>query len=362
MRRNVGLVLVALGALLFVLAPMLRFYAYPRVAVIGDLATEDGTPVPEACQTKGGATEVDKGEILISCSVSAGSNVEILDLEAIVSGSSNVTRTTDISSVRKVVPNVEEGTDEVAVWATGVNTTDAEGETVSAYEELVAFDRSTSQAVPGFNQYYWPSDERIDKKSLDHEGYYFKLPFNTQQQDYDYWDSSLQQTRPMVFDGEDEIDGMAVYRFVQEIEPSDIDDVSAPGSLFGLDEPSVEADRMYANTRTIWVEPNTGVVIRGQEEQDAYLEYEDQKGPVVTKGTIAFTDEQVAANVEQYTSKASALNLVRNVIPIWGGLAGVVLLVVGALMMRRPHQPRRAKKTVTESSDGEFDDLRDEVR
>ena len=40
MRRSIGLALVGLGVLMLVAAPLLRWYAYPRLAVVSDAATE----------------------------------------------------------------------------------------------------------------------------------------------------------------------------------------------------------------------------------------------------------------------------------------------------------------------------------
>jgi hypothetical protein len=76
---------------------------------------------------------------------------------------------------------------------------------------------------------------------------------------------------------EEEIEGVRVYRFKQTIEPTDIDlqasrgeseFTSVPGSLVGRpDKPSVKTNRMYSNVRTLWIEPETGVIVKAEEEQ-----------------------------------------------------------------------------------------------
>jgi hypothetical protein len=145
-----------------------------------------------------------------------------------------------------------------------------------------------------------------------------------------------------VFDGEDEIDGMTVYRFVQTIEPTVVSQLEVPGSLAGSAAPSIEADRTYANTRTLWIEPETGVIIRGQEEQDTVLVYRGEEVATITSGTIRYTDEQVQANVDEYRPLASQLNLVGNVLPLVLGILGVVGLIAGIVLLRSGYRPRRA--------------------
>lgn len=321
MRRKIGLILMGLGVLMLVLAPLSRWYAYPRLAVVPDDVAER---------------------------VSEGRDVTVLDLGAVVSGEGPITRVTDVRSVRKIIPDVDDGTGQVAVWETGVTTFDelgagatAQENVLSYYEERVAFDRHTAAGVGGRDQYYTPTGDERDLQQVNHNGYYFKLPFLTEEGDYQFWDSTIQQARPMVFAGEDQLSGLPVYRFVQHIEPQPVSAVEVPGALFGQRSPVV-ADRVYSNTRTIWVEPQTGAIIKGQEEQDSYLEFEGERGPAIIQGSIAYTDQQVAANVDEYAGLARTLEQVRTTLPIAALTAGAVLAIVGLVLARRPHRARRA--------------------
>lgn len=335
MRRTTGLILIAVGVLLLVLGPALRFYAYPRLAIVPNDQTQ---------------------------SVSVGDDVRILDIALVAEGADHPVRPMDVVSTRRVIPDVEAGDDEVAVWETGVNNVSSEdGETRSAYQERVAFDRHTGEAVSDpegetYGQYYLASPDDDDREPVEHTGWYFKLPFATEQTDYEFWDSTLQETRPAVFEGEDTVEGLAVYRFVQRIDPTVLPDGERdlPGALFGSDENTVTAERYYANTRTLWVEPNTGVIIRGQEEQNAYFQYEGEQ-LTITQGTIGYSDETVAANIDSYEGTASLLNLIRNVLPIVLPIVGLVLIVVGVLLTRDRQRPRRARSGDVPPSDGDGD-------
>lgn len=146
--RGVGLALIGMAAFLLVLAPMLRWYAYPRLAVVP--ADVDGTLV-----SVGDAT--------------------VFDID------DRAERRTDLTSIRTVRSDVSTGAGEVAVWDTFVKTMDAEGTTVSAQTERAAFDPHTGVALPGFG-------ENVDGDPVEHVGQVFKFPFGTEKRTYEFFD------------------------------------------------------------------------------------------------------------------------------------------------------------------------------
>jgi hypothetical protein len=270
-----------------------------------------------------------------------------------------VTRTTTVTSQRTITPDPAAGTDDLAVWDTTVTVTDAEGVQVSAFDERVAFDRRTSRSVAGHGQYYRPDADPAAEVEVDHTGHYFALPFDIGQGEYDLWDTTLQQTRPAVFAGEDEIDGLGVYRFEQEIEATQIAENVVPGRLFGAAEPSVTATRVYANTRTVWVEPRSGGIVRVREEPHVFLTYGEAEPVTVLKGAIADTDDTVAANVDRYADRSATLRLVGTTLPALALVLGVGILAGGLVLAwnRRRYRPKRAWGR-GDGEIGSFDDLR----
>ncbi|WP_116948527.1 DUF3068 domain-containing protein [Jiangella endophytica] len=333
MRRSIGLVLVGLGVLMLVLAPMSRWYAYPRLAVVSNDVAER---------------------------VSTGSDVTVLDLGAVVRQEPEVERVTDVRSVRRIIPDRGDSTDDTAVWDTSVTNFDGLGagatpeeNVLSYFEERVAFDRHTGDSVDGHDQYYTPTGERADRVEVDHEGYYFKLPFGTEERSYPFWDSTIQEARPMQFQNETTLEGLSVYVFQQVIEPTPVSALEIPGALFGQ-AGSIVADRIYSNTRTIWVEPHTGAIIKGQEEQDSYLDFEGTRGPTIVQGTLTYTDDQVTANIDEFSSSADRLELVRDTVPIAAAAGGLVFVVLGLLLARRGayHGKRRAPGLEDDGPDG----------
>ncbi len=303
MRRVIGYILLGLGAFLLVLAPLARFVIYPGVAK---------APIDA-----------------YSVGVSDGPDATIFsvaDLEEIE---------VDLTATRTTRGDVDASTDDVAVYDSFLNTADQDDETRSASVERAAIDRFSGQAVAGYG-------ENIDGEPVEHEGLVFKFPFNTQQEDYLWWDATLMAAAPIAFEAAEDLQGLEVYKFVQTIPPTTTGELDLPGDLVGSDEETVTADRVYANTRTLWIEPNTGAIIKGEEEQDSYFEVDGERAITATEVTIGYTEQTVTDNVEEYSTLGNLLNLVRNVIPIWGAIAGVVLVVGGFLLARGPREETEA--------------------
>lgn len=291
--RRVGLALIGLATFLLVLAPMLRWYAYPRLAVV--------------------PADIDRTLV----SVGDGTIVDIDD---------RAQRRTDITSTRIVRSDVATSNGEVAVWDSFVKTVDAEGTTVSAQTQRAAFDRHTGVAVPGF-------EGNVDGDPVQHVGQVFTFPFGTEKRTYELFDPTLAEARPAIYDGEDEIRGVTVYRFVQTIEPVAHATVEVPGSIVGSGFATVDAKRVYANVRTLWVEPETGVIIKGEERLSSALRFRGAT-VTITEATIGYDDRTVSDLATEYGDLANRLRLVRDTAPLATGALGVLVLA-GGLLIRR---------------------------
>ena len=320
--RKTGLALVGLGVFVLGLALLSRFYLYERLAV-----------VPEDYER---------------VNVSEGSNATIFDI------AEQKEITTDLVSTRNVVGEVkasEDASDDldrsIAVWQTLVYTTkpgatvDSENPPLSATHDSVAFDRHTGVVVDCCGNYLTSTadldsgvEERDDQTVI--QGQYYKLPFNAQKKTYQFWDGNLKDATDLVYKGTESIKGMTVYRYEQDIPPTDVGDITAPASFFGIDqEGDVTLDRIYANTRTLWVEPETGVIIRGQEAQDVVAQYNGQEVATLTNVLIGYNDETVKANIDDYEPLANQLKIVRVWLPLIGGVLGALLLIIGLVLLLR---------------------------
>lgn len=323
MRRVLGAVLVVLGALSFGFGVLAKPYLYDRLAVV---------PLDQD-----------------SVSVSEGTGVDALRAH-VVDGESRIDKLTGVRVVStrttKGIPGaVEERgvASDQAFWQTTVRSqAEVDGELVDlSYSDAgVSVDRRTGEATNCCGDYASAGDltdpDRVEPRI--YEGQYFKFPFGVEQRDYQWWDSGLRRASPISFVEEAEVDGVPVYVFRQELGPETIDTLEVPGSLFSPTEVgNVAADAVYSNTRTLWVEPVTGVVIDGNEEVSLTYEAEGFEPVARTVGTIGFSDETVAENASTWGPKASLLSFVDSWLTLIGIGVGIVLIAVGgALLIVQP--------------------------
>jgi hypothetical protein len=188
-------------------------------------------------------------------------------------------------------------------------------------------------------------DDPASQEPMTFKGLVFKFPFDVQQQDYTWWDSDVQRADPIEFQEVDEIDGLRVYVFRQTIGPEAVSEIDAPASLFTPASTSgdsstdteasdtITATEMYSNTRTLWVEPVTGVVIDGNEEIENVYEAAGYEPVAKTVGSIGFNAATVADNVSTWGSKSSLLSFVDNWLTLVGLAVGIVLAGIGAFLI-----------------------------
>ena len=300
--RKLGMVLLGFGAFLIVLAPMMRFYAYPHLA-----------KAPQAQNT-------------VSTLVGTGATIfDIGSLKEI---------TTDLTTKATTVGDVKAAEDEgknTVVWVTSSSTKSSDGVMRSRSIERSAFDATKAEAVNCCGEFV--SDVQGERRTVRHRGLLVKFPFRTEKKTYEWWDSTLEKPVPITYKSSTSVDGVKVYKFEQTIPPTKVGTQDTPLSLLGLSgSGNVTADSMYSNTRTLWVEPNTGVVIKRQEAQDNTIDYNGQPKITTTKVTTGFDDKTIKKNADKYGTEGHLLYLLRSVAP-WVSLAlGLICVVLGLLL------------------------------
>lgn len=322
MRRAIGVILVLLGSLFIGIGLLAKPYLYNQLAI---------APLDQR-----------------STSVSQGTNMNVL-YPHVVDGVPAIDKLTGVKvvSTREVVgiPGVANDAgvaDTDAFWQTTVQSqAEVDGSMVDlSYSDTgVSVDRRTGEATNCCGDYTSTGDltDPTSKKDITHEGLVFKFPFGVQKTTYQWWDADLERAVPIEFQGEEEINGTPVYVFKQTIAPEAIAALEAPASLFedGA-EGNVTATEMYANTRTLWVEPVTGVVIDGNEEVNTVYEADGYDPVAKTVGTIGFDDATVNKNAKDWGAKASLLSLIDNWLTIIGLVLGLALIGLGAYLLLRP--------------------------
>jgi hypothetical protein len=321
-RRIVSFVLLGLGVFAVALGLLLRFYAYPQLAK---------APLDNE------STSVAEGDGITALVVETVDGAPSPEIRDNLSLTSTTYVTGDLTR-----PEVKADGD-VAVYVEAIRIVDDTSDiTISASVRSLCVDRHTSEAVaPCVGQYIeQEQDKRVPGKrdQVQQPGLSFKFPFGTEQRDYQYYDLSARKAVTARFDGEETVQGLDTYRFVMNVPPTKIAEREVPGSLVGQpDEPSVETDMYYQVKRTVWVEPETGIIIVGQQEGKQELLAAGEEpggGTTVFEGKLRFNEKTVNDNVNRAEDGMSKLSLLTTW-PIVMWVLGAVLIALAVFFLVR---------------------------
>jgi hypothetical protein len=308
-RGKLGPILSGIGGFLLALAVLLNVYAYPKLAV---------APLDQESQSS-----------------LVGPDAVVFDIASLEEIETDVSVTAfTVGDVKAAQDHREKTGENVAVWKNATSTRSADNVLRSASIDRVAFDRFTGEAVDCCDSFTEVTAGNAEEITF--EGQIFKFPFQTQKKTYQWWDGTIREARPAEFVREENFKGIDTYVFKQVIEPTVWTQMEVPPSVVGeVGKESLMANRTYANTRTFWVEPETGVVLNRVEEQRATLQFEDEDRVTLTNADVRFSDETVKKNIDDYSSTPGLLKAVRVTLPIVLGVLGVLLVVVGLVIVRR---------------------------
>ena len=133
---------------------------------------------------------------------------------------------------------------------------------------------------------------------------------------------------------EETLEGVGTYVFRQTIPKAEVTQRASPRPCSATPPTgNVTATVNYGNVRTLWIEPNTGVLIKGQEEVEKSLTTDTYPELFTTKGTIAYSDATVKKNAEDWGSKGKTLGFVNGGLTIRSASsAGLLLLALGLFL------------------------------
>jgi hypothetical protein len=309
MRRVIAFTLTGLGAFLIVVAVLLR-------TVIADQVIK--FPINTYVVT-----------------TLLGSNVSYFSPSLVKPITGATMRVTDTV---KGDPNAS--TSSTAVWDEFTYLYDVTNAKVFNYSSRrAAFDRRTSQLVNccGANI---GGNKSIRQTGL--SGYVW--PFGTQKQTYNVFDTTLLRPMPYTYEGTGTIHGITVYRFVEQVAPTQAGTQTLPGSLVGSSQPSATLPQYYTATNTDWVDPVTGAILTVTETQQLLVR--DATGAhtlLLFDGTLAMTPQSIQQAVNLDKDGRNKLNLLKVVVPLVAGVLGIAALVTGILLARRRgDQPEEA--------------------
>jgi len=301
MRRIIGLALAGLGAFLLVAALLSRTYVVDQVVKF---------PLSTYVKT----TLLGKDVSYFSPSL----------VRPVTGATMQVTDTVEGDGAA--------GNSSTAVWDEFTYLYDTTNQVEFQYStRRAAFDRRTGELVDccGANI---SGNSAIRQTGL--SGYVW--PFDTQKQTYDVFDTTLLKPMPFRYAGTGTIQGIGVYRFVEQVAPTQTGTQNVPGSLVGSPERTVTLPQFYAATNTYWVDPRTGGVLNTTQKQKVYLrDASSGKDLLLFNGTIAMTPASVSTAVGLDAAGRTELDWFEIYGPLIAALAGLVALVAGIVLIRR---------------------------
>jgi hypothetical protein len=188
-----------------------------------------------------------------------------------------------------------------------VDDQDPDKRLVTAGTDRFATDRVTAVAV---------NDETyVGVGAEPHEGLVNKFPFDVEQKTYAIWDGLLGRAVDATYVGEEDIDGLAAYKFQVTV----------------VDEPAEISDGVsgtYSSDKVMWIDKGTGKIIDQTEAQTRTLD----NGTTVLDLELSFTDDTIAANVKDAKASNSQLSLVAKA-PFALGILGLIAAAGGAFLV-----------------------------
>ncbi|MFE7796738.1 DUF3068 domain-containing protein [Nocardia sp. NPDC057440] len=328
-RRTVACLLVGLGALLIVAAVMIPTYTVSKLA----------------------KTPLDL-EITTVATSQPGSESSVLDSKSLTAPEGSAKVDTNVPLVSQRFLTVEDPSDasEMTIQAgQTLRRIDKQADTglLTATVDRVTIDRKTGMPVDkepnGSIAVSVNKDGESIADPVQHIGLQYRFPIGTEKKSYPYFDINARKTYDANFVEETELNSMKVYHFQQHVPVTNLWDVvqaptnrlSLPAAKWGVEggETPVTMTRWYTNTRDLWVEPDTGTVIKGGEQLHLFYARSGDKPEITAlKSNIIFDENTIESQISVAKENIDKLSLFGRVMPIILGVLGAIALIAGVFL------------------------------
>ncbi|MBE7195186.1 MAG: DUF3068 domain-containing protein [Gordonia polyisoprenivorans] len=273
------------------------------------------------------------------------SNAQVLDNAAIAAGQVRTETDVPLRVDIRVQSGPPTSADRVTIIAAArTSRTDRAGEAgvISAYIDRVTLNRETARPERS------PSPVTLREtagtaRPTPRTGYQYNFPLGVKKRAYPLYDTETQTSPDAKFvDDTRKINGVRVFHFRQVITNDNlyerlgsIASVTVAGKAVGQPTQAlVRLDLTYSVTRDVWVEPNTGQIV----DETQLIHRELVNGSFRATSLLAnikFSPASVLANARMASSNVQLLRWGTLWAPLILGLVGLVLLMVGAVLLRR---------------------------
>ncbi|WP_406329136.1 DUF3068 domain-containing protein [Streptomyces sp. NBC_00203] len=320
MRRKASLIMLAFAVFFTALSPLMRWYAFPRLAKIPANQYQD--MVLEA-----------KNATLIDYGTMKAKKVPKVTVVQTLKGNVEASEKIEKTAGRDVV-----------VWDSLSYVQGPDGKMISKIPERYIFDAHSQDPVHA-------TGEMVDGDPVTREGIEFKWPFLTEKRDYEYFDAQTRTTNPIHYKGTQNFRGVKVYYFEQTIPWTK---VQFPRTMpvKGITRESLAktgTTMWYTTVRKFWVEPVTGAPVYGEEDHKEELRggtlLGDGKKVTAFAGQVKMREDYIKHTVDLVKSNRTLILLLTSYLP-WGFLfLGVALLSLSLYLEARGRRPGDAAPT-----------------
>jgi hypothetical protein len=197
-----------------------------------------------------------------------------------------------------------------------------------------AFDRKTAQLVNccGANV----AGKKIRQSGI--VGWVF--PMGAKKQTYQVFDTTLDKPMPFVYSGTATTDGIATYKYVENVPPTQFATLPVPGYFVGSSASTITAPEYYQTLETYWVDPSTGALLNVNEFEELTLHnpVTGATGLVLYKGDLTETPASLQQIVGLDSGGRNELSLLDTILPLVLGIVGGLVFVAGVLLHVRNRQ------------------------
>ncbi|GAA4407628.1 DUF3068 domain-containing protein [Tsukamurella soli] len=363
-----GPILIFLGALLITAAIATPLYVTGRLKTI-PLNLDITSVATSTVQQDSKASGQFPSRLLDQCSITNGAAKAVVNnvflttqTRTLVTAPSDKNSMTVQSGMSLVVNSVQGKGGQVThppLSDTGTLIKDCGDGLLQAWVDRVTLNRKTAAPDGTTSEtVFSPGTDAPAVKIPDRKGYQYRFPFDTSKSGtYSYYDLSTRTSVPMKFVDTRDVDGVDALHFVAaspEVDLSTIRDSgdTAPlGSTLNMSAewwgiPHVDQkdffslDRYAQTTTDLWVDPKTGTLVDQVSHLRQWFASPRQTAPntpaAVKNFSLEVFNSQQSWNQDTIVSQAHTAKTVANqimlakrVVPIVGGVLGVIALLLG---------------------------------
>ncbi len=292
MRGVLSAVLVGVGVFLIVLAAMFRFWA-PDRAEKTPLNLDLTTVATGPATFSAGGGQTSSTQLQATRHVRVDSTASDADVVVVV----------ESLCIVKLIDNPP----------SCVSASDSKNRLVSLTTDRVAADRRTAESVndPKYGEYV-NSDTNVR-----HKGLSYKWPFDAQKKSYAFFDPNSGQAPDAKYVRTESAGGIDCYVYEATEKGLDVD--VAPG-----------VPGKYDDTRTVWIDPVTGTIVKGVEHQIRTL----STGEVALETTLTFNDATIKLQAGKADDGRTQIDVLTKWVPLAALVLGLAAIVGGVLLSR----------------------------